>query len=167
MRALHCIMLVLVFALEGLNCAAQDLNTLRLPAYQSSRIELNPVGIKEFSDFRFAPRATGTMIAPAYLTTFPRVGNGKFLLLNGLHLGMAIFDVEMTQHCITSHRCRETNPAMPSSQAGQLSINLAIVGGTAGVSYWARKGGSKLWWLPPAAGAAIHGAGVVTGFQHQ
>lgn len=165
MKALHCRLLVvaLAFAPDGLTCAAQDLNLLRLPAYESS-IDFTQAGVKEFSDLHFSPRATGTMAAapPA-----PRVDVTKFLLVNGLHLGMAIFDVEMTQRCIASHHCYETNPLMPSSQSGQLSINLAIVGGVTWISYWTRKGGSKFWWLPPAAGAAIHGGGVVTGFQHQ
>lgn len=168
MKALHCRLLIvaLAFAPDGLTCVAQNLSLLRLPAYQSS-IDFTQTGVKEFSDFHFSPRATGTMVAPTYPATAPRVGATKFLLVNGLHLGMAIFDIEMTQRCIASHRCYETNPLMPSSQSGQLSINLAIVGGVTWISYWARKSGSRFWWLPPAAGAAIHSGGVVTGFQHQ
>ena len=48
-----------------------------------------------------------------------RVIDGRFLLLNGAHLGMAMFDVEMSQHCIAERKCVEGNPLMPSSQAGQ------------------------------------------------
>ena len=48
--------------------------------------------------------------------------------LNGLHLGLAVLDVELTQHCIANHHCVEGNPLMPSSHAGQLGMNLALVG---------------------------------------
>jgi len=88
-------------------------------------------------------------------------------LLNGLHLGMAVFDVELTQRCIAIHHCRETNPVLPSSQVGQLSINFAIVAYSSGITYWLKKRKSKVWWLPPSAGAVIHSVGVATGFEHQ
>jgi len=55
--------------------------------------------------------------------------------LNGLHLSVAIFDVEMTQHCIAVHHCREGNPLMPSSLAGELGVGFALVGYGAVVSY--------------------------------
>jgi len=64
-----------------------------------------------------------------------RTLGSSFYLLNGLHLSMAVFDVEMTQHCIANHHCREGNPLMPSSQVGALSMNLALVGYGSWVSY--------------------------------
>jgi hypothetical protein len=97
----------------------------------------------------------------------PRTADSRFFLLNGVHLGMALFDVEMTQRCIANHRCRETNPVMPSSQAGQISVNLALFAYSSGVSYWLKKRKSKLWLVPPSAGVVVHGVGVVTGFEHQ
>lgn len=36
-----------------------------------------------------------------------RIADSKYFLLNGTHLGMAVFDVEMTQRCIADHHCRE------------------------------------------------------------
>ncbi|MGA7314888.1 MAG: hypothetical protein WBX22_13035 [Silvibacterium sp.] len=42
----------------------------------------------------------------------------RYYVLNGLHLGMAVFDVEMTQRCISKQECREANPVMPSLKPG-------------------------------------------------
>jgi hypothetical protein len=90
-----------------------------------------------------------------------------FFVLNGLHLGMAIFDVEMTQHCIANHHCVEGNPLMPSSQAGQLSLNFVLVGSGTFVSYKLRKQESKMWMLSPLVGISAHAVGVATGFAHR
>lgn len=97
----------------------------------------------------------------------PRALSGSFFLLNGLHLGMAVFDVEMTQHCIANHHCVEGNPLMPSSQAGQLGVNFALVGYGTFLSYKLRKHGNKLWVLSPATGIAAHTVGVATGFKNR
>ncbi len=111
-----------------------------------------------------SPRAVFVAPAPPALR---RTADSKFFLLNGIHLGMAILDVEMTQRCISSHRCRETNPVMPSSQAGQLSVNFAVFAFSSGASYWLKKHDSGVWWIPPAFGTAVHAAGATTGFEHQ
>jgi len=97
----------------------------------------------------------------------PRTLSSSFYLLNGLHLGMAVLDVEMTQRCIATHRCREGNPLMPSSQAGGLSVNLALVGSGSYISYRLKKHGSNLWWLSPTVGVASHTVGVATSTAHQ
>lgn len=97
----------------------------------------------------------------------PRVADRKYFWLNGIQLGMAVFDVEMTQRCIANHRCREANPVMPSSHVGQLSVNFALVAYSSGVSYWLKKRRSKIWWLPPSASIVVHSIGVATGFEHQ
>lgn len=109
------------------------------------------------ASIRIAPKPAGT----------ERVADKKFLLMNGLALGMAVFDVEMTQSCIASHRCRETNPLMPSSHAGQLGLNLGLASATTWLSYHQKKNGSRTWWLPPVMSSAIHSVGVATGFQHR
>jgi hypothetical protein len=98
--------------------------------------------------------------------TIPRIANSRFYLLNGLHLGMAVLDVELTQHCIATHQCREGNPLLPSSLAGKLSVESALVAYGSFVSYRLKKRKSKLWWLPPMAGIASHGAGAATGLAH-
>jgi hypothetical protein len=91
----------------------------------------------------------------------------RYYFLNGLYAGMAVFDVELTQHCISERKCREANPVMPSSQAGQLSVNFALVAFDAGYSYWLKKHHHKVWWIPPLSGSVVHAVGVATGFEHQ
>ena len=56
---------------------------------------------------------------------------------------------------------------MPSSQAGQLGVNFAIVGLGAFVSYKMKKQDSKLWVFSPTVGIAAHAVGVATGFAHR
>ncbi len=97
----------------------------------------------------------------------PRTLSTKYFMLNGLHLGLAVFDVEMTQRCIAAHQCREGNPLMPSSFAGQLAVNLAFVSYGSFTSYRMKKHGSSLWWISPVVGAASHAAGAATGFAHR
>jgi hypothetical protein len=79
---------------------------------------------------------------------------------------MAVFDVGMTQHCIADHHCREGNPLMPSSLAGQLSVDFAYVGYGTFVSYRLKKHRNRLWLLSPAVGIAAHAVGVESGFAH-
>ncbi len=81
----------------------------------------------------------------------PRTIDKKYMLVNGLQLGMMIFDVEMTQHCIADHHCQEGNPLMPSSHAGQLAVGFGFVAYGSGLSYWLKKHKSKQWWIPPVA----------------
>ena len=97
----------------------------------------------------------------------PRVIDSKFLLLNGLHIGLAALDIGLTQRCIASGRCREGNPMMPSSLAGQAGVGSAIVGYGFFVSYRMKKHESKAWWLSPMVGIGAHTAGAVTGFMNR
>jgi hypothetical protein len=96
-----------------------------------------------------------------------RTLSANYFLLNSLHLGMALFDVEMTQHCISDHQCKEGNPMMPSSQAGQLAVSFGLFGYASATSYWLKKHHSRLWWIAPSTGIVAHSAGVATGFAHQ
>jgi hypothetical protein len=123
---------------------------------------LNPgIGVME-------PSAAGfTRTIPASPVRVPRIVDPKFVLLNGLHLGMAILDVGLTQHCIADHHCREGNPMMPSSLAGQLSVNFALVSYGSFVSYRLKKHRSNLWGLSPAVGISAHAVGVATGIMHE
>lgn len=171
MRTIYCVALLLAIAGAALACPAQVSGKLQLPSMGSyARMDLMMAGddgAREAFNPHLGVGASGAMVTPGPPAAGLRIADSKFFLWNGLHLGMAIFDVEMTQRCITAHRCHETNPVMPSSQGGQLGVNFAIVGGNAGISYWLKKGGSSMWWLPPAAGALVHSVGVATGFQHQ
>jgi hypothetical protein len=96
-----------------------------------------------------------------------RIFDARYFWLNGLHLTLAVSDIEMTQHCIAEHTCREANPLMPSSQAGKIGVNLGIVTYTAASSYWLRKHKSKVWWLGPTVGVAAHTVGLASGLAHR
>jgi len=172
MNAAHRVVLGVAIAMGGYACSAQEAsNRLQLPQNAPVKIDLamardNAVG-KAPSDFHPGTASAGAGFAAPAPPVAPRTADSKFFLLNGIQLGVAVFDVEMTQRCIASHHCRETNPVMPTSQAGQLSVNFALVACNSGISYWLKKHESRLWWLPPSAGAAIHSVGVATGFEHQ
>lgn len=195
MKAAHYLILGLAIAVKGWSGSAQTIDTQGLDfqtlglqtmnswqpsSYTEMRLDLKEPAkdyavIQPLPDFssRTSPGAysatpstgTGIVVSRSY-TTPSRVADSKFFLLNGLHLGMAVFDVEMTQRCIASHRCHEANPLMPSSRAGQFSVNFALVGSGAWASYWLKKH-KKLWWLPPSTGIVAHSLGVATGFEHQ
>ena len=172
MHAIRCAVLGLTIASGGWICTAQTSSVLRSSANVRTSIDF-ALTDKDFTQNAFAnfPPTAGSSKAGVIVTTplqaVPRTADSKFFWLNGLHLGMAVFDVEMTQRCIDSRHCREVNPMMPSSQAGKLSLNIALVAYSSGISYWLKKHNSKVWWLPPSAGIAIHSAGVATGFEHQ
>ena len=93
-----------------------------------------------------------------------RTLDSKFFLVNGLHLGLAALDIGLTQHCIAAHRCREGNPLMPSSLAGQLTLDAAFVSSSAIISFRLKRQNSKLWWFSPSVGIGAHTAGAITGF---
>ena len=172
MNAVNGTMLCLAVAMGALACSAQDATIpirqierdaqlsakLATPGDEAAVSHSNGVPSESSSaaGFVFAP--------PAYKA--PRILSRGFFLMNGLHLGMAAFDVGMTQRCIANHHCREGNPLMPSSLAGQLSIDFGYVGWGTLASYKLKRHGNKLWWLSPAVGIASHAVGVGTGFAH-
>lgn len=117
--------------------------------------------------------SSSSAIPSAALVTMPRppaitppVVDRSFLLLNGLHLGMAMMDIGMTQHCIAEHQCQEGNPLMPSSLAGQLGVNLGLFAYSATESYYLKKHRSRAWWVLPITGAAAHSIGLASGLAH-
>jgi hypothetical protein len=83
----------------------------------------------------------------------------KFFLINGLHVAAATLDVVLTQHCIQAKTCKEGNPMMPSSVAGQVGVDVALIGYGSFVSYKLKKHKSKVWWLVPTIGITAHGVG--------
>ncbi len=90
-----------------------------------------------------ASSSAGFTRAPAVRS--PRTLDARYLWLNSLHLALAVSDTEMTQHCIADHHCREGNPLMPSSLAGQIGIDFALVGYGSFISYRLKKHGSHFW----------------------
>jgi hypothetical protein len=145
---------------------------VELPMEGAGKLELPKIdfhtGLQPGSYAAPGAAATGSAVehVAALSVRPPRVADEKYFLLNGLQAGMAVFDVEMTQHCIAAHRCREANPFMPSSQAGALSVDFALTAYEGLWSYFLKKHHSKIWWITPAAGIAVHAAGVGTGFEH-
>jgi hypothetical protein len=172
MKTVEGAVLGLVIAMGGWTCSAQEAAIAfeKLPEappaqlHQTLAAEVTPDLVASGMPSAF-PSAAG--FEPVHSAATPRVANARFFILNSLHLGMAIFDVEMTQRCIASHQCREGNPLMPSSQAGQLAVGFAFVAYGSGLSYWLKKHQSRMWWLPPAGGVVTHTVGVATGLMHQ
>ena len=158
-------------ALAGKNCAAQQLPLAPEPHTAPSQSHeqralsafAGPGSYSSSASSALVPASSYSVIRPALN---PRIADSKFFLLNGLHFGTAVLDVELTQRCIASHQCREGNPLMPSSQAGQLSLSLSYVAVGAFASYEFKKHRSQYWWIPPAGGIAGHTAGIATGLSH-
>ncbi len=176
MNAMQGTILGMAVALSGWVCSAQD---AKIPFELLERNAQNPqlsasveapgneaaVG-RAYGMLSGSSSSAGFVLAPR-LPKVPRTLSPGFFLLHGAHLGMAVFDVEMTQHCIANHHCVEGNPLMPSSQAGQLGVDVAFVGLGAFVSYKLKKQDSSLWILSPTVGIAAHAVGVATGFKHR
>jgi hypothetical protein len=176
MKAIQGTMLGLAMIVSGLACSAQnasipirqierDARAVKLSASVAAPGNEAAVGRAHEMLSESSSSAGFVFVPPA--AKAPRTLSPGFIVLNGLHLGMAVFDVEMTQRCIANHHCVEGNPLMPSSQAGQLGVNFALVGYGAFVSYKLKKRDSKLWVLSPTIGLAAHSVGVATGFAHR
>jgi hypothetical protein len=96
----------------------------------------------------------------------PRTVNLKFVLINGVHLGLGIADVELTQHSIANHHSHEGNPLMPASEGGQLSVSVGYAALGTITSYWLKRRRSPAWWIAPVGGIVGHGVGIATGLSH-
>jgi hypothetical protein len=94
------------------------------------------------------------------LLTLPAHADWKFWLANGAHAGAAVADVEITQHCIANHTCREGNPLMPSSRAGAYGVAMGMVLFEGYMGHSIRKQGGKAWWVCPMMGVSAHGVGI-------
>ena len=162
---------LIAIALTGRNCRAQDLPCAPTPHMASPHSnEQNVVATLEVPNSYSSSTSPAPVYVERYITAYsvpkPRVADSKFFLMNSIHLGMAVADVELTQHCIANHQCREGNPLMPSSHAGQLSIGIGYVALGSFASYRLKKRRSPYWWLPPTGGIAGHAAGIATGLSH-
>lgn len=160
---------LVALAMGAWACAAQHAPAplAQLPQAPQPQLALSAGGSPTvISSHMMSGLASAAAFRPAHSASNPRFVDGQFLMFNGLHLGMAILDEQMTQRCIANHRCREGNPLMPSSQAGQLTVDLALVSYGAVLSYRLKKHHTRGWWLPPASGVAAHIAGAATGMLH-
>ena len=101
------------------------------------------------------------LIFALLLLTLPsHAEDWKFWSLNAAHAAAAVADVEITQHCIADHTCREGNPFMPSSRAGAYSVAMSAVVIDGFLAHSIRRQGSKKWWIAPALGVSAHGVGI-------
>lgn len=173
-HAIHGAMLGLLITMGGLASSAQDatipIRQLETDAQLTAKLVAsdNESAVShshELPSESSSSSAGFVLVAPQ--NRFPRTANTRFFVLNGLHLGMALFDVAMTQHCLADHHCVEGNPLMPSSVGGQLGVNFAIVGFGTLASYRMKKDDNKLWILSPTVGIIAHTLGVATGFAHR
>ncbi len=96
-------------------------------------------------------------------TDVPARKRGPLVLL-ALSMAVGAADVEFTKHCIGIGTCREANPFMPRSRAGQYAIK-SVISTSFFFQGWGLRGSRhprlrKIWWLPQAAwiGANIYGA---------
>lgn len=138
------------------------------PAETSAPVTAEPFNVSSSLDYTLPPAepAANALVISAPVRRERRTADSRYLLLNGLELGLGLFDVAMTQHCIADHHCREGNPLMPSSLGGQLGINFGYAAYSSFISYKLKKRHSQFWFLAPTAGIAAHGVGVASGFQH-
>ena len=159
-----------VMAGSYLACAAQKptipFQQIERNAQLSARTEVLPsvalVG-RPAESASAMPAASESVLAPTAYKP-PRTLSTGFFLMNGLHLGLAMLDVGLTQHCIADGHCREGNPIMPSSLAGQVAVDSAWVGWGTLISYKLKRNESRAWWVTPAIGIAAHTAGAASGF---
>jgi len=160
--------------------ATTTINQLQMKSQlQTLRAASDPSGDVAMLGFPAGASASSASSLPAYSSSSAgaiyeipvpqdrhRVFDRGFLLMNTAHLALAMLDVEMTQHCIGDHTCREANPLMPSSQAGMIGVSLGLFSYTTSASYYLKKHQSKIWWLGPTVGIGAHAVGLVSGIQH-
>lgn len=153
-----------------LACAAQKtpipFKQIERNAQLSARGEVPPsvALVGRAADPAAAVPATSESVVAPTIYKAPRTLSAGFFLMNGLHLGLAMLDVGLTQHCIADGHCREGNPIMPSSLAGQVAVDSAWVGWGTLISYKLKRNESRAWWVTPAIGIAAHTAGAASGF---
>ncbi len=173
MNSVHGSMIGVVMAFGCLACFAQDGPSSIRQMNQEARLSVlapapsSEVAFSRPSGMSGASSSSAGFVFVQPKNRFPRTATTGFFVLNGLHLGMAIFDVEMTQHCLADHHCVEGNPLMPSSMGGQLGVDFATVGFGALASFRMKKNDSRLWILSPTVGIVAHTLGVATGFAHR
>ena len=172
MKALQRMILCLAIATSGILCPAQDsqipFRQIEKEAQLSARAGIPPNEIAAVRESAMLPESSSSssfvLVRPSFKQS--RTLSPGFILLSGMHLGLAVLDVELTQHCIANDNCVEGNPLMPSSHAGQLGVNLALVGYGSFVSYKLKKQDRKLWLLSPTIGISMHTLGIATGIAH-
>src|SRR5579859_1262276 len=153
MNALQAMILGTVIATSGILSAAQNpqipFRQIEMNARFSALAVIPPHEIASARETALLPESSSStgfvLVRPSFKRS--RTVTPGFIVLNSMHLGLAVLDVELTQHCIANQTCVEGNPLMPSSHASQLGVNFALVGYGAFVSYKLKKQDRKLWLL--------------------
>ena len=89
----------------------------------------------------------------------------KFLALESGQLAAGLLDAGLTQTCIHQGTCKEGNPWMPSSMAGQFGVAAGMGLANAGLAYYLKKH-TRYWWIPSAAAIGGHAWGASTGSRY-
>lgn len=95
----------------------------------------------------------------------------NFALWTGMTVALTIADIELTQHCLHKHRCREGNPLLTGSRPRAYAIGLGTAAGFSYLGYRLKKkeelGESTFlrWWYPQLMLGVGHGGGIVGGFR--
>jgi hypothetical protein len=173
MKNLNGILWSLTLICGGAMCSAQNsavpFRQIEHDAQYSAKLMVPDSGAgvnRPYAEYPIGSSASGAAYTqPAYKP--PRTLDTKFFFLNGIHVGLAALDIGLTQHCIATHRCREGNPFMPSSFAGQVGVNSALISSGVLISYRLKKQQSKVWWVSPFAGIVAHATGAVSGMINQ
>ncbi len=100
-----------------------------------------------------------------------RVLDKKFWLAIGTAVALTVTDLELSQHCIQRHACRERNPLLGQSRGRAYAVNAAIL---VPVTIWTyrmkkdqdrngRRKNDLPWWVPSVINISSHGVGVGVG----
>lgn len=92
-----------------------------------------------------------------------RVADRKFVALTVASVLTAVADVELTQRCLRSGRCREGNPLMPTGRWRAYAVQAPLTLGATYLAYRWKKKGVRYWWVPQLSLSAGHGVGVAFG----
>ncbi len=128
---------------------------------------MTPAEALPASPMPFAYSSSAIHTTPPPSPVRSRVFDRRYVLLNVVNLAMTVLDIGMSQNCIAAKKCRESNPMMPSSRSGQISVSVALFTYSAGSSYFLKKRKSRVWYVAPIMGIATHTVGFASGMSHR
>jgi len=173
MNAMHEALLGLAVVVSGAFCLAQNttvpIRQIERDAQLSARVAVPPgeAAVGHTSETASESSSSASFVLVPPVVKSPRTLSTGFFLINGLHLGMAVLDVELTQHCIADHHCHEGNLLMPSSHAGQLGVEFGLVSYGTFISYKLKKQERKMWVISPMVGIGAHAVGIGSGLKNR
>lgn len=84
----------------------------------------------------------------------------KFAVLAGTAASLMVSDYELTQRCLKTFKCHESNPMLPHGHIGMYAAGASVNTGAFLLSYEMKKHHKRLWWVPIALVIAAHTEGV-------